>query len=42
MGLVGFAHDHLTLQDFLDLVPDANHAEALFLSIRCSEGPLCR
>jgi len=32
--LVGNMHDHLTLQDFLDLVPDEEHAEALFLSAR--------
>ena len=32
--LVYMAQDHLTLQAFLDLVPDEGHAEALFLSAR--------
>jgi hypothetical protein len=36
------AHDHLTLQGFLDLVPDEDHAEALFLSARWPDGPVCR
>ncbi|WP_200342512.1 IS1595 family transposase, partial [Rhodovibrio sodomensis] len=36
------ANDHLTLQGFLDLVPDEDHAEALFLSARWPDGPVCR
>jgi len=36
------AHNHLTLQGFLDLVPDKAHAEALFLSARWPDGPVCR
>ena len=36
------AHDHLTLQGFLDLVPGEGHAEALFLSARWPDGPICR
>ncbi|WP_200255891.1 transposase [Halorhodospira neutriphila] len=40
--LVGMVHDPLTLQGFLELVPDEAHAEALFLSARWPEGPVCR
>ena len=40
--LVYMAQDHLTLQAFLDLVPDEGHAEALFLSARWPDGPICR
>ena len=36
------ARDHLTLQGFLDLVPDEDHVEALFLSARWPDGAVCR
>ncbi len=32
--LAGMGHDPLTLQGFLELVPDEGHAEALFLLAR--------
>lgn len=36
------ANDHLTLQGFLDLVPDEAHADTLRLSARWPDSPVCR